>query len=174
VFYNQRRPWRMATGSASCSMTTSVPARTRASSAAKLLAASASETWMICFSIPQLYTATLASARSGDQAAARPTNANHSWTRLEWRPVDGWVLRALSTYLRRLRGERLGATFNPAFQSRFIAAALCISCGIAEAQDSPRLYVSGGVSSERQDPGTDQYRLAAGAGAARILRSSPA
>jgi hypothetical protein len=59
----------------------------------------------------------------------------------------------------------LGTIFNPAFQSRFIAAALCISCGIAEAQDSPRLYVSAAVSRERQDPGTDQYRLAAGAGA---------
>jgi hypothetical protein len=59
----------------------------------------------------------------------------------------------------------LGATFNPAFQLRFIAAALCISCGIAEAQDSPRLYVSAAVSSERQDPGTDQYGRPAGEGA---------
>jgi hypothetical protein len=70
-------------------------------------------------------------------------------------------------------GERLGATFNPAFQLRFIAAALCISCGIAEAQDNPRLYVSAAVSSERQDPGTDQYARLAGEGAGENVAFVP-
>src|SRR5580693_4679170 len=47
----------MATGFASFSITTSIPARTRSISEAKLLAASASETWITGLAITGLYTA---------------------------------------------------------------------------------------------------------------------